>query len=70
MGLLLNILSFVASFSVALMTLYLVQDFTVGRIPALRKIVIADKVFFKDIVFIGVAIYIILNHFDFYLPYK
>ncbi len=70
MELLINILSFIASFSVALMALYLVQDFIFGRIPVLRKIVIADKVFFKDVVFIGVAVYIIIKHFAFYLPYK
>ncbi len=70
MGHLLNILSYIASFSVALMTLYLVQNFTIGRIPALRRIIIADKVFLKDIIFIGVALYIIATHFEIYLPYK
>lgn len=64
----LNIISLVASFTVAVMGLYFIQYYTLGLIPQIKKITYRGF-YVKDFVFVFVALIIILLFFQFYLPY-
>lgn len=69
MATVLNIVSFCATLTVAVMMLYLLQNYTIGRIPALSRLLIFQRIYFKDIVFIAIALFLILRYTEIYLPY-
>ncbi len=64
----LNSISFAASFTVAILTLYFIQYFTIGMIPKLRHWT-WKRIYVKDVIFVAVALLVIITFFDFYLPY-
>ncbi len=65
----LNFLSLASFFIFIFSFLFIVQYFTIGLIPPLRNIVILNKFYLKEVVFIITSIYITINHFNIKSPY-
>jgi hypothetical protein len=68
MKILLNAISLLASITVAIMALYLLQYYTIGMIPKFRNLTIG-RIYLKDIVFFVIAIVVVVLFFRFHLPY-
>ncbi len=64
-----NFISVAASFLFGVGILYLILDFTIGRIKILRSKFEWNGLQIKDFVFLALAIFIVLFFFDFVQPY-
>lgn len=64
----LNIVSFLGSFTVAFAVLYLAQYYTIGMIPKFKTMTLG-RIYVKDIIFIIVSLVLIRMFLVFYFPY-
>lgn len=69
MAVILNTIAFLATTAVAIGLVYLLLNFTVGRLAGFRDIKISAKIYLKDVLFVGLAIFLLLKYTTYYYPW-
>jgi hypothetical protein len=54
------------SFLLVFGLLYLILNYTIGLIPLLKRFTIADIIYWKDIFFVAIALFISIRFFNFH----
>lgn len=66
----LDLISTIACFSLAFSSIFLIQYWTIGLIPPLNEVVLFNKFYLKELLFVFTSIYIVSKYVGVSTPYR